>query len=153
MFSFGLGSDKLDCFNAPMQENTPTPADNTEEEDTWSLNKIPVAWLGNTLAALAFSILIAQVLRDTQREQPYAAPLTDPRSTLTLSEDVRIDINTASRAQVESLPGIGEMLAREIIARRPFETVESLNDVPGIGPKRLARLLPLIKASPQPARP
>lgn len=129
------------------------PADNTEEEDTWSLNKIPVTWLGNTLAALAFCILMTQVLRDTQREQPHVDLLMDPKSTLTLSEDTRLDINSASRAQMESLPGIGEVLAREIIARRPFETLESLNDVPGIGPKRLARLLPLIKVSPQPARP
>ncbi len=131
------------------------PAD--EEEDTWSLKKIPVAWLGNVLAALAFCTLMTHVLQDARREKPLEVqrPVLSPdpgvseeRSqvlSLVTTEDTRIDINNASRPEVESLPGIGETLAREIIARRPFETVESLNDVPGIGPKRLAKLIPLIK--------
>lgn len=141
-----------------MQENMPTPP---LEEDTWRLDRIPVAWLGNVLAALAFCTLMTCVLQDGRRVKSpplvgrtaiqSPAPSLDESEersqvlSLVTTEDTRIDVNSASRAQVESLPGIGEGIAREIIARRPFETVESLNDVPGIGPKRLAKIIPLIK--------
>lgn len=137
-----------------------------DEEDLWSLKKIPVAWMGNVLAALAFFALMAYVVQDGRREKPAEVqvqravqPVPSPDQSqnpvegeersqvlsLVTTKDTRIDINSASRPEVESLPGIGEGIAREIIARRPFETVESLNDVPGIGPKRLAKLMPLIK--------
>ncbi|MES2596083.1 MAG: helix-hairpin-helix domain-containing protein [Verrucomicrobiota bacterium] len=128
-----------------------------DEEDNWSLSKIPLAWLGNVLAALAFCTLMTYVLQDGRRQKPPTVPTlsqspnqgqkADEAQALSpvTTEDTRIDINNASRPEVESLPGIGETIAREIIARRPFATVESLNEVPGIGPKRLAKLIPLIK--------
>lgn len=56
----------------------------------------------------------------------------------------RVDVNTAGTAELESLPGIGPALARRIIDHRkaegPFEKVEDLLEVKGIGPKMLSRL-------------
>lgn len=54
--------------------------------------------------------------------------------------EVPVDINTASLAELESLPEIGPSLARAIAAARPFARVEELARVPGIGPRRLAAL-------------
>ena len=55
-----------------------------------------------------------------------------------------ININTASRAQLQSLSGIGPVLSQRIIDYREkhgvFKTVEELDKVSGIGPKRLAAI-------------
>jgi competence protein ComEA len=52
-----------------------------------------------------------------------------------------ININTASATELETLSGIGEVLAATIIEYRtqngPFASVEDLLDVSGIGPATL----------------
>lgn len=51
-----------------------------------------------------------------------------------------VDINTATAVELETLPGIGPVLARRIIESRPYETIEELTRVKGIGSKSFARL-------------
>lgn len=55
-----------------------------------------------------------------------------------------LDLNTATQAQLEALPGIGPTLAEAIIAERErrggFRSVNELRDVRGIGDKRFADL-------------
>ena len=52
----------------------------------------------------------------------------------------RIDLNTADRATLESLPGVGPATASAIIAARPFKSVADLKRVDGIGDVRFAEL-------------
>lgn len=59
------------------------------------------------------------------------------------SVHVRVRINTASRAVLMRLPGVGPSTADKMIAERsirPFQSVEDLTRVKGIGPKRLEKL-------------
>lgn len=55
-----------------------------------------------------------------------------------------VNLNTAGRAELATLPGIGEKLAERIVRYREehggFETVEELLDVSGIGEGKLAAL-------------
>jgi competence protein ComEA len=54
-------------------------------------------------------------------------------------EDDRLELNAATRAELEELPGIGPVTAGKIIRHReasPFRRVEDLMQVPGIGPKK-----------------
>ena len=53
----------------------------------------------------------------------------------------KININTASVEAIESLPGIGEVLAERIILGRPFDDLYQLDKVRGIGPKTIEKIL------------
>lgn len=59
-----------------------------------------------------------------------------------------VNLNTASAAELELLPGIGPTLAERIVAHRaangPFKTLDDLDRVPGIGPRTLERLRGLV---------
>ena len=59
-----------------------------------------------------------------------------------------LNINTAPKDHLVGLPFVGEKRASDIVQYRtehgPFETVNQLDDVRGIGPKTLQKLLPYI---------
>ena len=59
-----------------------------------------------------------------------------------------IDLNTASAAELEALPGVGPVLAERIVSFRDqngrFDVVEDLLQVPGIGEAKLAALRDLV---------
>ena len=66
-----------------------------------------------------------------------------------LSSDSRINLNLATEADLDSLPGVGPVMAGRIIAWREsnqrFHSIEELQEVPGIGPKVFANLKPLVR--------
>lgn len=60
----------------------------------------------------------------------------------------KINVNTADAAELEELPGIGEVLSQAIVDYRaengPFSSVDELEDVSGIGPSILADVRDLV---------
>ncbi len=56
-----------------------------------------------------------------------------------LAED-KVEINTASLAQLDKITGIGPALAQRIIDARPFSSVDDLLKVKGIGEKNLQKI-------------
>jgi len=69
------------------------------------------------------------------------APVVDPRP---------LDLNHASADEISRLPGVGPSLARRIVEERErrgrFESPDGLRGVLGMGPKKLAALLPHVTA-------
>ena len=65
--------------------------------------------------------------------------------------EYRLDINHASALELQLLPGIGPALASRIVQHRqghgPFATIESLDDVHGIGPGRLSGIAHFVVAT------
>lgn len=62
--------------------------------------------------------------------------------------DYRVDINTAEWPEIVVLPGVGEKLARSIVDYRnkfgPFDSLDSVESVPGIGASKLNQLRPFL---------
>ncbi|HSO68291.1 MAG TPA: helix-hairpin-helix domain-containing protein [Arachnia sp.] len=60
-----------------------------------------------------------------------------------------LDLNSATVAELETLPGVGPVMAGAIVAWREengrFTAVEELQEVSGIGPKTFEKLKPLVR--------
>ena len=78
----------------------------------------------------------------------YITPSADAGQQNSDSTAGKININTASSVVLETLPGIGPVLADRIIAYRNenglFSSIEELSKVEGIGSKTLLEILNLI---------
>lgn len=63
-----------------------------------------------------------------------------------------LELNTATMAELDRLPGIGPVLAGRIVEHRrqhgEFRRVDELLTVPGIGPRLLERLRPWLREPP-----
>jgi competence protein ComEA len=82
---------------------------------------------------------LAQTLRDGgQVHVPHFGEVLPTPTPYGLSADGRVDINLAGDAVLETLPKIGPVTAQRIIEYRetqgPFETIEQIQEVKGIGP-------------------
>jgi DNA uptake protein ComE-like DNA-binding protein len=60
----------------------------------------------------------------------------------------QIDLNTASRDELMTIPGIGETTANQIISARPFRQLGDLLKVPGIGTTKFQKFRPYLKVTP-----
>ncbi len=58
--------------------------------------------------------------------------------------DTPLDLNTASTDRLQQLPRIGPVNAAKIVAGRPYQSVDDLLKIPGIGKKTLAKIRPCV---------
>lgn len=120
---------------------------------------------GFSSEADADSINLAQPLEDgvqvyvPRKNQQIAVPgriggtersSVEPQSVQTQHGQTagKLNINTATAEQLESLPGVGPVTARAIVEYRKqngiFRSVDDLLEVRGIGPKRLEQIRPYV---------
>lgn len=58
--------------------------------------------------------------------------------------DIPLDLNAASQEQFQQLHGIGAVKAAKIAASRPYQSVDDLLNIPGIGKKTLEKIRPCV---------
>ncbi|CAG0951551.1 hypothetical protein MYXO_00230 [Myxococcaceae bacterium] len=94
----------------------------------------------NRVLALLFAILGALVAAETRAAEPGPAARA-------------LNLNTASVAELETLPGVGESRAKAIVEAREklggFKSIDDLEEVKGIGKAALEKLRPLVTAGPR----
>ena len=80
-------------------------------------------------------------------EQSKPAPATQPQNT-----PAPINLNAATAADLERLPGVGAAMAARILEYRQksggFKKVEELMNIQGIGERNFLRLKPLVTVTP-----
>ena len=99
------------------------------------------------------AINLATKLTDGQKIiVPKIRSITEATSPLIYdadSEGPLVNLNTAATTQLESLDGIGPVLAGRIVAWRQkhgrFKNIRQLNDVSGIGPKKYEQIKDSVK--------
>lgn len=116
--------------------------------DTTSYPVATTPWraIAALVAAIVLMLPVAPVLAQGQDggAQPEAIP--------------RVDLNAAGVDELEEIPGVGPTLARRIVEFRdefgPFESVDDLLNVRGIGVRSLERMRPyvFVQASGERAR-
>ena len=81
------------------------------------------------------------------RLAPTVSSFTSPASPAVDPATGKVDVNTATLEQLVEVHGIGPAFAKAIIAGRPYENLEAIRRVRGIGPKTYARLAPYLMAA------
>ncbi len=93
------------------------------------------------LAVLAFVLTV-----------PGGLDAQEPAASAKASSQAAINLNTATAAQLEALPGIGPKVAARILEYRQksggFKKLEDLMNVQGIGEKNFLKLKPLLVVTP-----
>ncbi len=98
--------------------------------------------VSSTLAPFVIAMLLltsASLAAAGQQEKPAAARAS-------AAPAAPVNLNTATQAQLESLPGIGAATAKRILEYRQktgsFKKIEELMNVKGIGEKSFLKLKP-----------
>jgi competence protein ComEA len=114
---------------------------------------------GPTADAEVHVINLALELQDQQKvyvprqgEENPPPPVSGGESGAAVAAGRLVNANTATAAELETLPRIGPTMAQRIIdyreANGPFATVEDIQNVPGIGPATFEGLKDLVTVGP-----
>ena len=114
--------------------------------------RVALVWTGLFLAALlALFSLEGQTAPTVERLKADQPAVSAVKTESALTENALVELNTADKEELMTLPGIGEKLAEAILEHRKangaFRKAEELMEVPGIGEKRFEALKGKITAN------
>lgn len=89
-------------------------------------------------------------LRELQREEEQEIKDVLKESSGKHAKPGQVELNTATTRDLQSISGIGPVLAARILAGRPYKTVDDLRRVTGIGDKLLEQIRPYVRVETKP---
>jgi DNA uptake protein ComE-like DNA-binding protein len=95
--------------------------------------KFSVLFRGGALVTIVAAVFLSQ--------QTIAVGKTTPTTSTTTTK--KLDLNKATTAQLEELPGIGTALAKKIVAGRPYKSVDDLSKA-GISASEIRKINSLV---------
>lgn len=127
------------------QDYSPPPPENVLGEETSITQQesgkkskfgkvLPIAAAGAALAAVGAVAYAKSRNGDSSSQEGDDPP-----------PELPLDINKASAEELMYLPHIGPVFAKKIIDARPFEAVEDITNVQGIGEQYLEEIAPHLK--------
>ena len=105
------------------------------------------------LRRLTGVLSLVVVLGTVSHAQTTTKPAIEPKTKAKAEADKKVDLNTASVEELETIQGVGPAIAREIIAARPFKSIEELEKLKGIGATKFAAIKPHVKVTTVAATP
>lgn len=89
-------------------------------------------------------------LRAMQREEEQEIKDVLKESSGKHAEPGQVELNTATTRDLQSISGIGPVLAARIMEGRPYKSVDDLRRVTGIGDKLLEKIRPYLRVEAKP---
>lgn len=144
---------------SPPPETSPAPALRQPADRGPEPTDVALALSGSdrkflVVSAAAILVLMGVYLIRARAERPAGIGIIRPPAN---EIALRLDINRATWVEWMQMEGIGETMARNIVADReskgPFRSIDDLSRVRGIGDVILARLRPRLQCRDCPADP
>lgn len=105
--------------------------------------KTPHNYLIAILAACSLS-LASQLPAAATETTTAKAPTTKKKASEKVAPSAPVDLNSATEAELEKVPGIGAATAKKIVTHRPYASVAELSKA-GLSAKAIAALSPMVK--------
>lgn len=112
-----------------------TRIDQLRSRPWWRNLKLTPA-MGVAVAVLIAGAAIGWYLRNNQLQ---------PTGNNPTEGSLRVNLNTATLTELETIPGIGATLAKQIVAHRPYTSIDQLVAIRGIGTSSVEKLRPYVK--------
>lgn len=105
------------------------------------------------LTAVAFVLAVSGMAWQYSHRSPIdPRSATLPATTTPQATGFRIDVNTATPAELDLLPKVGPSLSQAVVDHRAnegtFDQIDGLESVHGIGPKTVFRIGPFVVVGP-----
>lgn len=118
---------------------------NAEPQQHWALR-----WINepNFLLAFLTGVFVWSLIQWSSTQSRITPELQDMKWDEVTTQQLGINLNTATQPQLMQIEGIGETLAQRILEYREsigqFTSLKQLLEVPGIGEKTLKRIEPSV---------